>query len=322
MYIIQNWCCVLWSLTYWYYLDIKQQQASNFCQDSLNDMWPYRWVHSSSLSIIPKFIITALQDLTWVEASHPHRNWAKNIHVRLSQADDPVKRRFVLHIDLKAAFGLIPPSGFRFPLVSENKPSDVSHDTYMLTGGVLMSHFAGGVSIVECVFAKTLKTGMFRNSRNARNASPPSWPSKKRASRSSRFLLVSVSPKAYRIPSYFETSFSQMCWRHHCHDVTPHRVTRDCFALFKTISIHPCDVIRIRQLTITPHLESISIPIKPLTYVRWSFVFEVACSLIEFHCQGDSWLSHSVGLNYILSWSTLNSAEDATGAGGSTGSIG
>lgn len=133
---------------------------------------------------------------------------------------------------------------------------------------------------------------------------------------------LAVSPKACSIPSYFETSFAQMCWHHHCHDVTPHRVTRDCFALFKTISIHPSDVIRIRQLTITPHLESISIPIKPLTYFWWSFVFEFACSLIEFHCQGDSWLSHSVGLNYILSWSTLNSAEDAKWAGGSTGSIG
>lgn len=188
MYIIQNWCCVLWSLIYWYYLDIKKQQASNFCQDSLNDMWPYRWVHSSSLSIVPKFIITALQDFTWVEASHPHRNWPKNIHVLLSQADDPVKRGFVLHIDLKAAFGLIPPSGFLFPLVSENKPSDVSHDTYMFTGSLEVFL----ASIVECVFTKTLKTGMFWNSRNARNASPPSWPSKKRASLSSRCLSKSL----------------------------------------------------------------------------------------------------------------------------------
>jgi len=85
------------------------------------------------MSKVPKFIITVLHDFTWVEPSHPHRNCAKNIHVLLSQADDLVERGFVLHIDWKAAFGIIPPSRFFFPSVSENKPSDVSHDTYMFT---------------------------------------------------------------------------------------------------------------------------------------------------------------------------------------------
>lgn len=151
----------------------------------------------------PKFIIAALQDFTWVEVSHPHRNWAKNIHVLLSQADDLVERGFVLHIDWKGAVDIIPPSVFLFPLVSGNEPSDVSQDTYVrwLTIVVLMSRFDGEASIVECVFAETLKIGM---SWNARNASPPFLTEQEKSFTFLLFFLSQCLFQSLSFPSYFE----------------------------------------------------------------------------------------------------------------------
>lgn len=138
----------------------------------------------------PKFIIAALQDFTWVEVSHPPRNWAKNIHVLLSQADDPVERGFVLHIDWKCAVNIIPPSVFLFPLVSGNKHSDVSQDTYVhwltLCFSVpfsLRSVFLPKCSLLVCSEMPGMPV-------------LHSWPSKKSISHSSSFLLVSVSSKA------------------------------------------------------------------------------------------------------------------------------
>lgn len=160
-----------------------------------------------------------------------------------------------------------------------------------------------------------LETGVFWN---ARNASPLSWLSRKELqippffSQSLSLWKLEAILRRAQEQFFLNMLTSLLPW---CHSpqsmagsVLPSPKPSFLSILVtssKYVSLHLCNTF-------------VSLPIsnQHLTYVRWLFMFEFAWSFIKFHCQGDSWFSHSLGLNYLLSWSTLSSAEDSVVWGG------